>query len=83
MFQTFRLWGEDVRAKAEFQLASGNVGRVLRRAAVAGDTDLEAEADRAVMGDCVGVGRGWTGFWGESRGGLWEHSVLRKQQFLW
>lgn len=48
MLQTFCLWGEDVRAKSEVQLASGTVGRVLRRAAVAGDTDLEAEADRAV-----------------------------------
>lgn len=47
-----------MRAQAEVQLASGTVGRVLRRAAVAGDTDLEAEADRAGMGDCVGVGRG-------------------------
>lgn len=37
VFQTSCLTSEDVRAKAEFQLARGTVGRVLRRAAVAGD----------------------------------------------
>lgn len=43
-------------AKAKVQPASGNVGRVLGREAAAGDT--EAEAEPAVMGDCVGVGWG-------------------------
>lgn len=54
-------------AKAKIQLASGNVGRVLRRAVVAGGTDPEAEAEPAAMGDCKGVGLGGRG--SEERGG--------------